>query len=66
VPSSDPHLIVAEDKHQSTPKPAVDHGLFEMAPSEALALLSAGVELLVRITATYPRRHLQSLPPYRT
>ncbi|UPK90012.1 hypothetical protein LCI18_000947 [Fusarium solani-melongenae] len=54
VPSSDPHLIAAEDKHQSTPKPAVDHALFEMAPSEALALLSAGVELLVRITGDVP------------
>ncbi|RSL55276.1 hypothetical protein CEP53_007166 [Fusarium sp. AF-6] len=54
VPSSDPHLIAAEDKHQSTPKPVADHGLFQMAPSEALALLSAGVELLVRITGDVP------------
>ncbi|RSM13136.1 hypothetical protein CEP52_002050 [Fusarium oligoseptatum] len=54
VPSSDPHLIAAEDKHQSTPKSVADHDLFEMAPSEALALLSAGVELLVRITGDVP------------
>ncbi|KAM0436603.1 hypothetical protein ACHAPT_002311 [Fusarium lateritium] len=54
VPSSDPHLIAAEDKQQQPPKPAVDHALFEMAPSEALALLSAGVELLVRITGDVP------------
>lgn len=53
VPSSDPHLVAAEDK-QHQPKPAADHGLFEMPPSEALALLSAGVELLVRITGDVP------------
>ncbi|KAM5351103.1 hypothetical protein ACJ41O_003826 [Fusarium nematophilum] len=53
VPSSDPHLI--DDAHSAAaPKPVADHGLFEMAPSEALALLSAGVELLVRITGDIP------------
>ncbi|KAF5005984.1 hypothetical protein FDECE_7610 [Fusarium decemcellulare] len=53
VPSSDPHLIAADDAH-AAPKPAADHGLFEMTPTEALALLSAGVELLVRITGDVP------------
>ncbi|KAF4967909.1 hypothetical protein FZEAL_10468 [Fusarium zealandicum] len=53
VPSSDPHLIVADDVAPA-PKPVVDHGLFEMPPSEALAMLSAGVELLVRITGDVP------------
>ncbi|KAF5026671.1 hypothetical protein F66182_1220 [Fusarium sp. NRRL 66182] len=52
VPSSDPHLIAQDNP--STSKPVADHGLFEMAPSEALALLSAGVELLVRITGDVP------------
>ncbi|KAM0561962.1 hypothetical protein ACHAPJ_002403 [Fusarium lateritium] len=52
VPSSDPHLIA--DENPSAPKLVADHGLFEMAPSEALALLSAGVELLVRITGDIP------------
>lgn len=52
VPSSDPHLIADDDT--SAPKPIADHGLFEMAPAEALSLLSAGVELLVRITGDVP------------
>ncbi|RBQ75113.1 hypothetical protein FVER14953_05581 [Fusarium verticillioides] len=51
VPSSDPHLI-ADDP--SAPKASADHGLFEMSSAEALALLSAGVELLVRITGDVP------------
>ncbi|KAJ4141656.1 hypothetical protein NW768_000872 [Fusarium equiseti] len=52
VPSTDPRLIA--DDNPSASKPVADHGLFEMAPSEALALLSAGVELLVRITGDVP------------
>ncbi|KAF5661931.1 cyclin-like protein [Fusarium heterosporum] len=52
VPSSDPHLIA--DNDPSAPKSIADHDLFKMAPSEALALLSAGVELLVKITGDVP------------
>ncbi|KAG8665467.1 hypothetical protein FPOAC2_10540 [Fusarium poae] len=51
VPSTDPQLIA--DDSPSAPK-AADHDLFKMAPSEALALLIAGVELLVRITGDVP------------
>lgn len=52
-PSSDPRLIAVDDAPAAT-KPVADHGLFEMPPSEALRLLSAGVELLVRLTGDIP------------
>ncbi|SCO84736.1 uncharacterized protein FRV6_08863 [Fusarium oxysporum] len=52
VPSSDPYLITADNP--SAPKPVAVHSLFEIAPSEALALLIAEVELLTRITGDDP------------
>ncbi|UKZ76996.1 hypothetical protein TrVFT333_004712 [Trichoderma virens FT-333] len=57
VPSSDPRLSIDQDRSpaNSTPTDNNDeHDLFKLKPSEALQLLSANVELLVRITGDVP------------
>lgn len=58
VPSSDPRLSIDHDR--SPPTATTDstsndeYDLFKLKPAEALQLLSAGVELLVRITGDVP------------
>ncbi|KAL7930313.1 cyclin domain-containing protein [Trichoderma chlorosporum] len=57
VPSSDPRLSVDQDRSptSSTPPDSNDeHDLFKLKPADALQLLSASVELLVRITGDVP------------
>ncbi|RFU76669.1 pho85 cyclin-7 [Trichoderma arundinaceum] len=58
VPSSDPRLSIDNDRSpgHSTPTDNSndEHDLFKLKPSEALQLLSASVELLVRITGDVP------------
>ncbi|KAH6898201.1 cyclin-domain-containing protein [Thelonectria olida] len=54
VPSSDPHLA-SESGNSSAEMPAnIEHAISKMAPSEALTLLSANLELLVRLTGDVP------------
>ncbi|KFA48320.1 hypothetical protein S40293_04464 [Stachybotrys chartarum IBT 40293] len=50
VPSADPCLSVAEDEGKSPHA----NDLFKLAPAEALKMLSASVELLVRLTGDIP------------
>ncbi|KAL6867117.1 cyclin domain-containing protein [Trichoderma novae-zelandiae] len=58
VPSSDPRLSI--DYERSPPDSTSagsdddEHDLFKLKPADALQLLSAGVELLVRITGDVP------------
>ena len=47
-PSSDPAVAVVEDK-AAVAKASSEHDLFKLAPSEALKMLSASVERLVRM-----------------
>lgn len=58
VPSSDPRLSIDHDRSPPDATPADDsndeHDLFKLKPSDALQLLSASVELLVRITGDVP------------
>ncbi|EHK15220.1 uncharacterized protein TRIVIDRAFT_211001 [Trichoderma virens Gv29-8] len=57
VPSSDPRLSIDQDRSPANSTPADnndEHDLFKLKPSEALQLLSANVELLVRITGDVP------------
>ncbi|KAJ6443807.1 cyclin-dependent protein kinase complex component (Pcl8) [Purpureocillium lavendulum] len=56
VPSSDPRLL--DDADPATPD---EHDLFKLPPLDALKLLSASVELLVRMTGDIP-----PTPPPRT
>ncbi|KJZ76435.1 hypothetical protein HIM_04164 [Hirsutella minnesotensis 3608] len=60
VPSSDPRLATAanDDARMS---PSDEHDLFKLPPIEALKLLSASIELLVRMTGDVP-----PTPPPRT
>ena len=58
VPSSDPRL--GDDNDEAPPTPD-EHDLFKLPALDALKLLSAGVELLVRITGDVP-----PTPPPRT
>ncbi|OAQ69875.1 cyclin-dependent protein kinase complex component (Pcl8) [Pochonia chlamydosporia 170] len=51
VPSSDPRLAIVDDKGTSA---ADDNDLFKLPAVEALRLLSASVELLVRMTGDIP------------
>lgn len=51
-PSTDPGLVV-EDKPAASPR-SNRHDLFKLAPSEALKMLSGGVELLVKMTGDIP------------
>ncbi|PFH63115.1 hypothetical protein XA68_17759 [Ophiocordyceps unilateralis] len=57
LPSSDPRLAIT-DTTASTPD---EHDLSKLPPIEALKLLSAGVELLVRLTGDVP-----PTPPSKT
>lgn len=50
VPSSDPRLAIVDDKGTTTD----DNDLFKLPAVEALRLLSASVELLVRMTGDIP------------
>ncbi|KAL7943361.1 cyclin domain-containing protein [Trichoderma barbatum] len=57
VPSSDPRLSIDHDRSPPKPMPADnndEHDLFKLKPADALQLLSASVELLVRITGDVP------------
>ncbi|KAL7974277.1 cyclin domain-containing protein [Trichoderma sp. SZMC 28014] len=57
VPSSDPRLSIDSNKSPAdspTPTNNNDYDLFKLKPTEALQLLSASVELLVRITGDVP------------
>ncbi|PNP38095.1 hypothetical protein TGAMA5MH_09959 [Trichoderma gamsii] len=58
VPSSDPRLSIDSNKSppadSPTPTNNDDYDLFKLKPTEALQLLSASVELLVRITGDVP------------
>ncbi|KAL7904683.1 cyclin domain-containing protein [Trichoderma velutinum] len=57
VPSSDPRLSIDQDRGPANSTPADnndEHDLFKLKPAEALQLLSASVELLVRITGDVP------------
>ncbi|CAM1505035.1 Fc.00g106720.m01.CDS01 [Cosmosporella sp. VM-42] len=52
-PSSDPVIAVVEDK-AAAPKTSNQHDLFKLTPSEALKMLSASVERLVKMTGDIP------------
>ncbi|KAL6691674.1 cyclin domain-containing protein [Trichoderma pleuroticola] len=57
VPSSDPRLSIDQDRSSANSPPTDnndEHDLFKLKPAEALQLLSASVELLVRITGDVP------------
>lgn len=54
VPASDPALTVIEDKPAAALINSDYDDLFKLAPSEALRMLSAGVELLVKLTGDIP------------
>ncbi|KAL7791545.1 cyclin domain-containing protein [Trichoderma ceciliae] len=60
VPSSDPRLSIGNDNDRSpgnstpTDNSNDEYDLFKLKPSDALRLLSASVELLVRITGDIP------------
>lgn len=57
VPSSDPRLSIDQDRGATNSPPTDnndEHDLFKLKPAEALQLLSASVELLVRITGDVP------------
>ncbi|QYS98714.1 hypothetical protein H0G86_005882 [Trichoderma simmonsii] len=57
VPSSDPRLSIDQDRGPANSPPTDnndEHDLFKLKPAEALQLLSASVELLVRITGDVP------------
>lgn len=57
VPSSDPRLSIDSSKSPADSPPADsndEYDLFKLKPTEALQLLSASVELLVRITGDVP------------
>jgi hypothetical protein len=58
VPSSDPRLSIDNDRSPANSTPTDDsndeYDLFKLKPIDALQLLSASVELLVRITGDVP------------
>ncbi|PTB66165.1 cyclin-domain-containing protein, partial [Trichoderma citrinoviride] len=58
VPSSDPRLSIDHERRTPSPPSAGssndEYDLFKLKPADALQLLSAGVELLVRITGDVP------------
>lgn len=62
VPSSDPRLVEGAKETNPTPSPSCDEtDLFKLPAAEALRLLSANVELLVRMTGDVP-----PTPPLKT
>ena len=68
IPSSDPRLAIVSDKPSGAPSvPAAQdpsRDIFRLAPSEALKLLSASVELLVRLTGDIPPTPPPKAPTY--
>lgn len=54
VPASDPRLAIVEDKGTDSPPPCDEHDIFKLPAVEALRLLSASVEMLVRMTGDIP------------